>query len=75
MSTLENELLTALASHYEKNPFGYITLPKQTVDCSEVRVMVADMRNRGYIDEQIRGVVRLTARGYQICRTRLLVPA
>jgi len=75
MSTLENELLTALASNYEKNPFGYITLPKQTVDCSEARCIVADMRNQGYIDEQMRGVVRLTARGYQICRTRLLISA
>lgn len=72
---METELLTALATNYERNPFGYITLPKQTVDCSEARVIVADMRNLGYIDEQMRGVVRLTARGYQLCRTRLLVSA
>ena len=75
MSTMETDLLTVLAANYERNPFGYITLPKQTVDCSEARVIVADMRNQGYIDEQMRGVVRLTARGYQVCRTRLLVSA
>ena len=75
LSTLETELLTTLAANYERNPFGYITLPKQTVDCSEARVIVAEMRNQGYVDEQVRGVVRLTARGYQVFRHRLLASA
>lgn len=75
MSPIENELLLTLAANYERDPFGYITLPKKTVDCSEARVIVADMRNLGYVDEQMRGVVRLTARGYKLCRNRLLISA
>jgi Mn-dependent DtxR family transcriptional regulator len=29
-----------------------------------VREIVAELRNQGYVEEQIRGVIRLTARGY-----------
>jgi len=42
-----------------------VTLPKQTVDSSSARLAMAELRNEGYVEEQVRGVVRLTARGYQ----------
>jgi hypothetical protein len=74
-SMIETELLTTLATNYERDPFGYITLPKNTVDSADARVAIADMRNQGYVDEQVRGVVRLTARGYKACRNRLLISA
>lgn len=74
-TSMESELLTTLATKYEKEPFGYITLPKQTVDSAEVRLMIADMRNQGFVDEQMRGVIRLTVRGYEQFRHRLLVSA
>lgn len=75
MSRMENELLITLAEGYQNNPGGYVTLPKETLDSSEARVIVADMRNQGYVDEQVRGVIRLTPRGYKLCRSRLLVSA
>ncbi len=75
MSTMESQLIVALAEGYERDPRNYITLSKETVDSSEARVIVADMRNHGYLDEQMRGVVRLTLRGYELFRNRYLISA
>ena len=66
---IENELLVALAQCYEHDPGQFVTLPQQTVDSSFARVAVAEMRNEGYVEEQVRGVVRLTPRGYQVYRS------
>ena len=62
--TIQNELLDTLAGCYEEDPEQFITLSKQTVDSSSSRVMVAELRNEGIVEEQIRGVIRLTPRGY-----------
>ena len=75
MSTLENQLMVALAEGYEKDPRGYVTLSKETVDSSEARLIVSDMRNHGYLDEKMRGVVRMTLRGYEFFRHRYLISA
>jgi hypothetical protein len=75
MAAIENKLLLTLAEGFERDPRGFITLPKETVDCSDARVLVADLRNRGYVDEQVRGVVRLTLRGYELFRSRLPMSA
>lgn len=64
--TIPNELLITLAKCYEEDPSQFVTLPKQTLDSSVARLAVAELRNEGYVEELIRGVVRLTARGYQI---------
>jgi Mn-dependent DtxR family transcriptional regulator len=45
-----------------------VALSKQTVDSSFARLVVAELRNQGYLEEQVRGIVRLTHRGYQIYR-------
>jgi hypothetical protein len=75
MMTMENQLMIALAEGYERDPRGYVTLTKETVDSSEARFIVADMRNQGYLDEKVRGVVRLTLRGYELFRNRFLISA
>jgi hypothetical protein len=75
MPTMQDELLATLAEGYERDPGTFVTLPKKTVDSSEARVIVADMRNQGYVEEQVRGVVRLTSRGYKLCRGHLLISA
>lgn len=71
--SIQRDLLVTLAHHYERNPAQFVTLPQQTVDCSDARVAVAELRNEGYVEEQIRGVVRLTARGYKIYKTSPLL--
>jgi hypothetical protein len=67
--SIQAELFVTLVQHYEHDPREFVRLPQQTVDSSFARVAVAELRNEGYVEEQIRGVVRLTARGYQVYRS------
>ena len=57
------ELLLALAECYEHDPSQFVALARQTVDSCFVREIVAGLRNEGYVEERLRGVIRLTARG------------
>ncbi len=61
---IRNELLLLLVSRYEQQREQYLTLSKQTVDCSFARWAIAELRNEGLVEEQVRGVIRLTALGY-----------
>jgi hypothetical protein len=70
--SIENDLLITLAQCYEHDPGQFVTLPRQTVDSSDARVAVAELRNEGYVEEQVRGVIRLTPRGYQVYKSRPL---
>jgi len=62
---VQNELLNTLAHCYEQDPEQFVTLPKPILDDSFARLAMAELRNDGYLEEQIRGVVRLTAMGYE----------
>ena len=68
---IQIELLAMLTQNYEESPCDFVTLPKQTVDSSDNRVALAELRNEGYIEEQQRGIVRLTVRGYLACMQQL----
>jgi Mn-dependent DtxR family transcriptional regulator len=70
--SIQDELLETLAVRYESNPAEFMTLPKHTVDSSVAREAVADLRNEGIVEEQVRGVIRLTPRGYSVFRNRQL---
>lgn len=63
---IRDGLLLALAEGYEHDPRQFLTLSKRTMDSSVAREVVAELRNEGNVEEQTRGVVRLTASGY--CR-------
>jgi hypothetical protein len=65
LEMLENGLLFKLAQFYEQDPTRFLALPKQTIDSSSARMAVAEMRNEGWVEEQVRGVIRLTPRGYK----------
>ena len=65
---IQSELLAMLAQNYEESPCDFVILPKQTVDSSDARVALAELRNEGFIEEQQRGIVRLTIRGYLVCK-------
>ena len=58
-------LLVSLALRYEQNRDQFVTLSKQTVDSSSVRLAIAELRNQGLVEEHVRGVIRLTALGYK----------
>jgi hypothetical protein len=73
--SIQDDLLTTLAGCYEQDPSRFVTLPKQTMDSSWARVAVAELRNEGVIEEQVRGVIRLTAQGYSTFKHRQRIPA
>jgi hypothetical protein len=61
-------LLATLTECYEAAPGKFVTLPKELLDSSSTRLALADLRNSGYIEEETRGVVRLTPLGYMLYR-------
>lgn len=65
LEIVQNDLLVTLAHSYEEDPHQFVTLPKPILDSSLARLAMAEMRNDGYLEEQIRGVVRLTPSGYE----------
>jgi hypothetical protein len=70
-ANIQHGLLITLILCYEEDPHQFVTLPRQTLDSSSARVAVAELRNDGFVEEQVRGVIRLTARGYKQCKTSL----
>jgi hypothetical protein len=70
-TTLCEGLIVDLAERYEENPGQFVQLPQPTIDSAAARQMVAELRNEGYVEEEIRGVVRLTPRGYQLYKKRV----
>lgn len=65
VQNIRDGLLVTLMLRYEQDPSQFITLSKQTVDSSTARLAIAELRNEGLVEEQVRGVVRLTAVGYK----------
>lgn len=61
---IRDELLVVLARHYERDGMAFVALPPVFMDSASAREVVAHLRNEGYIEEEVRGTVRLTARGY-----------
>jgi predicted transcriptional regulator len=59
-------LVVALLEHSKREPNQYVFLQKHAVDSSLVRQIVADLRIQGHVEEQTRGVIRLTQLGFQV---------
>lgn len=62
---IRDGLLATLAECYEDDCLYFVSLPRQIMDLSLARVVIADLRNEGYVEERERGVIRLTRRGYE----------
>jgi len=54
-----------LAEQYRENPTGFLSLSKEAIDYVLGREMVAELRNEGHVEEEVRGTIRLTPRGYR----------
>jgi|SRR5881398_1225141 hypothetical protein len=65
VQNIRDGLMVTLVLRYEQDPNQFIVLSKNTVDSSSARLAVADLRNEGLVEEQVRGVIRLTALGYK----------
>ena len=53
--SIQTELFVTLVQRYEQDPREFVRLPQQTVDSSVARIAVAELRNEGYVEEQVRG--------------------
>ena len=53
-----------LAERYRENPTGFLKLSKEAIDSALAREIVAALRNEGHVEEQVRGTIRLTPRGF-----------
>ena len=62
---IRDGLLLALSQRYRDNPSLFLTLSRQSMDSALMRGVVEDLRNEGQIEEQMRGVLRLTPHGWQ----------
>ncbi len=61
-------LLLALAEHYERDPREFWQISSNDLASAFIREMVAELRNEGYLEEEVRGVIRFTSRGYRAYR-------
>ena len=58
-------LLFKLAQQYREDPRHFVSLSKEAMDSALGREIVAELRNEGHIEEEVRGTIRLTPRGYR----------
>lgn len=65
VQNIRDGLLVALVLRYEQHRDQFLKLSKQTVDSSIARMAIAELRNEGLVEEHVRGVIRLTALGYE----------
>jgi Mn-dependent DtxR family transcriptional regulator len=72
VQSIREGILGTLVLRYEQDRAQFVTLSKQTVDSSYARLAIAELRNEGLVEEQVRGVIRLTARGYEKYRNAAL---
>src|SRR5579883_1020300 len=63
-NAFSEELIHRLAERYEENPKEFVQLPQPTVASAVARQAVSELRNEGLVEEEVRGVIRLTPRGY-----------
>jgi hypothetical protein len=70
VQNIRDSLLLSLVLRYEQDCDQFVTLSKQTVDSSSARLVISGLRNEGLVEEQVRGVIRLTALGYKKYRNK-----
>jgi len=54
-----------LAQRYRENPNHFLSLAKPAIDSALAREIIAELRNEGHVEEEVRGSIRLTPRGYR----------
>jgi Mn-dependent DtxR family transcriptional regulator len=64
-NAFSEELIHRLAERYEEDPTEFTQLPQPTVASAFARQTVSELRNEGLVEEEVRGVIRLTPRGYK----------
>jgi len=65
VQNIRDGFLVTLVLRYEQDRDQFLVLSKQTVDSSYARLAIAQLRNEGLVEEQVRGIIRLTELGYK----------
>jgi hypothetical protein len=63
---LERQNCPEIRMTSSSDPQQFVTLSNRTLNSSSAQAAVAELRNEGLVEEQVRGVIRLTARGYRM---------
>jgi hypothetical protein len=66
------ELLMFLIKHYEEDYRRFVAIPASLMEICPIRFAVAELRNDRYVEERVRGVIRLSPRGYLMCQKEIL---
>jgi hypothetical protein len=69
--SIRDALLLTLSKSYEIDPSRFVALSKQTVDSSFARLVVAELRNQGYLEEQVRSRQLLVSYVAMMCRLNM----
>jgi hypothetical protein len=66
------ELLMFLSKNYEEDYRRFVVIPVSLMEICSIRFAVAELRNDRYVEERVRGVIRLSPRGYLMCQKEML---
>ncbi len=60
------EILSTLSRQFEQDSRQFVVIPQPMMQMCATRAALAELRNDGFIEEQVRGVVRLRPHGYMM---------
>ena len=70
--SIRMDLLAVVARSYEKDFGQFVHFSQLMLEMCPTRNALAELRNEGYVEEQTRGVVRLTPSGYMKYQRQIL---
>ncbi len=72
-TSIPPDLIRELVRLYQHDPAQFFYVPAQVMASAAMRESIAELRNNGYIEEELRGIIRLTTRGYRTFQRELAV--
>ncbi len=72
-TSIPSDLVHELVQLYQHDPAEFFRVPAQVMASAAAREGIAELRNNGYVEEDSRGIVRLTTRGYRTFQRELAV--
>ena len=69
--SIRSKLLVLLSKRYEEDYRRFVVIPQTLMAIYSIRFAIAVLRNERYVEEQVRGVIRLSPRGYLMCHKEI----
>lgn len=70
--SIQWEVLMFLTKHYEEDCRRFVVIPQLLMETQPVRAAIAELRDGEYVEERVRGLLRLRSNGYLMCQKKLL---